>query len=260
MLTFLLSAKAVASSLFEEGAITVIYIVLMNCKSMLERISNSYGEGNMFYIFVLWHGICDSSISLNSCIHESLCALFCPKTSKLFFRLPCWWRGWTEFYHGITSRSNSWASYCWPHDSLTCLVDKSPSYITCKLHFLFSVTRSTWIYRMRMSTTIVSNWFCALFFWVIFSLQETKEQYRNKKLLSSLLQLHREVRLCISRSILYLLPFPLNLCLTMSAILFLQPEASSLCCRFVLHVSYFCYRFWCCLPSYHVSTCLLAVV
>jgi hypothetical protein len=30
---------------------------------------------------------------------------------------------------------------------------------------------------------------------VIFSLQETKEQYRNKKLLNSLLQLHREVRL-----------------------------------------------------------------
>jgi len=51
MLTFLLSAKAVASSLFEEGAITVIYIVLMNCKSMLERLSNSYGECNMFYIF-----------------------------------------------------------------------------------------------------------------------------------------------------------------------------------------------------------------
>ena len=46
---------------------------------------------------------------------------------------------------------------------------------------------------------------------VIFSLQETKEQYRNKKLLSSLLQLHREVRLCISRFILYLLPFPLKL-------------------------------------------------
>jgi hypothetical protein len=37
----------VASSLFEEGAITVIYIVLMNCKSMLERLSNSYGENLM---------------------------------------------------------------------------------------------------------------------------------------------------------------------------------------------------------------------
>ena len=44
MPTFLLSVKAVASYLFEEGAITVIYIVLMNCKSMLERLSNSYGE------------------------------------------------------------------------------------------------------------------------------------------------------------------------------------------------------------------------
>lgn len=52
-LPFLLSVKAVASSLFEEGAITVIYIVLMNCKSMLERLSNSYGEYNMFYFLKL---------------------------------------------------------------------------------------------------------------------------------------------------------------------------------------------------------------
>ena len=47
MPSFFLSIKAVASSLFEEGAITVIYIVLMNCKSMLERLSNSYGENVM---------------------------------------------------------------------------------------------------------------------------------------------------------------------------------------------------------------------
>lgn len=40
----LLLMKAVASSLFEEGAITVIYIVLMNCRSMLQRLSNNYGE------------------------------------------------------------------------------------------------------------------------------------------------------------------------------------------------------------------------
>lgn len=83
---------------------------------------------------------------------------------------------------------------------------------------------------LRVSCTSYSLWynqygciFCVwdnncfkliLWSWVIFSLQETKEQYRNKKLLSSLLQLHREVRLCISRSILYLLPFPLNLSLS----------------------------------------------
>ncbi|KAM0859855.1 hypothetical protein ACQ4PT_046916 [Festuca glaucescens] len=42
ILAFISEDKAVASSLFEEGAITVIYIVLMNCKSMLERLSNSY--------------------------------------------------------------------------------------------------------------------------------------------------------------------------------------------------------------------------
>jgi hypothetical protein len=53
MPTFLLPVKAVASSLFEEGALTVIYIVLMNCKSMLERLSNSYGEHLMLYIFLL---------------------------------------------------------------------------------------------------------------------------------------------------------------------------------------------------------------
>ncbi|CAL4917596.1 unnamed protein product [Urochloa decumbens] len=42
ILAFISDDKAVASSLFEEGAITVIYVVLMNCKSMLERLSNSY--------------------------------------------------------------------------------------------------------------------------------------------------------------------------------------------------------------------------
>jgi hypothetical protein len=52
MPTFLLYVKAVASSLFEEGAITVIYIVLMNCKSMLERLSNSYGEHHVLYVFL----------------------------------------------------------------------------------------------------------------------------------------------------------------------------------------------------------------
>jgi hypothetical protein len=43
MPSFFVVLKAVASSLFEEGAINVIYVVLMNCKSMLERLSNSYG-------------------------------------------------------------------------------------------------------------------------------------------------------------------------------------------------------------------------
>jgi len=56
MPTILLSVKAVASSLFEEGAITVIYIVLMNCKSMLERLSNSYGEHlTLYFSLVRWN-------------------------------------------------------------------------------------------------------------------------------------------------------------------------------------------------------------
>lgn len=42
ILAFISEDTAAASSLFEEGAIAVIYIVLMNCKSMLERLSNSY--------------------------------------------------------------------------------------------------------------------------------------------------------------------------------------------------------------------------
>jgi hypothetical protein len=43
--------KIVALSLFEEGAITVIYIVLMNCKSMPEHLSNSYSENLMVLHF-----------------------------------------------------------------------------------------------------------------------------------------------------------------------------------------------------------------
>lgn len=34
--------KAVAAVLYDEGAITVIYVVLVNCRFMLERSSNSY--------------------------------------------------------------------------------------------------------------------------------------------------------------------------------------------------------------------------
>jgi hypothetical protein len=51
MLTILLLMKTVASSLFVEGAVTVIYIVLMNYKSMLERLSNSYSENLMVLHF-----------------------------------------------------------------------------------------------------------------------------------------------------------------------------------------------------------------
>lgn len=35
--------KAVAASLYEEGAVTLIYVVLVNCKIMLEQSSNNYG-------------------------------------------------------------------------------------------------------------------------------------------------------------------------------------------------------------------------
>lgn len=36
--------QAIAATLFEEGAITLIYVVLVHCKYMLERLSNSYGK------------------------------------------------------------------------------------------------------------------------------------------------------------------------------------------------------------------------
>jgi hypothetical protein len=87
MLTILLFMKAVASSLFEEGAVTVIYIVLMNCKSMLERLSNSYGENLMVLYFNTMIEFFDLGISSNyPGQNVSSCAShFCGKTSRLFF-------------------------------------------------------------------------------------------------------------------------------------------------------------------------------
>lgn len=40
----LCSSKAVAISLYEEGAVTLIYVVLVNCKFMLERSSKTCGK------------------------------------------------------------------------------------------------------------------------------------------------------------------------------------------------------------------------
>ncbi|XP_058089695.1 protein virilizer homolog [Magnolia sinica] len=42
ILAFISENSAVAAALYEEGAVTLIYVVLVNCKSMLERYSNSY--------------------------------------------------------------------------------------------------------------------------------------------------------------------------------------------------------------------------
>ncbi|EER93923.2 hypothetical protein BDA96_01G201900 [Sorghum bicolor] len=109
ILAFISDDKAVASSLFEEGAITVIYIVLMNCKSMLERISNSYDY------------LVDEGAELSS-------------TTEL-------------------------------------LLDRTHEQAIVDL--------------MIPSLVLLIN--------LLHILRETKEQYRNKKLLSSLLQLHREV-------------------------------------------------------------------
>jgi hypothetical protein len=59
---------------------------------------------------------------------------------------------------------------------------------------LFLMLLSMCTYMLCLSTVSVELLLCVVLDY--FSLQETKEQYRNKKLLSALLQLHREVRLC----------------------------------------------------------------
>ncbi|KAF0922548.1 hypothetical protein E2562_038018 [Oryza meyeriana var. granulata] len=109
ILAFISEDKAVASSLFEEGAINVIYLVLMNCKSMLERLSNSYDY------------LLDEGAELSS-------------TTEL-----------------LLDRTHE--------QTLVDLIIPSLVLLINLLHIL----------------------------------NETKEQYRNKKLLTALLQLHREV-------------------------------------------------------------------
>ncbi|XP_052149602.1 protein virilizer homolog isoform X4 [Oryza glaberrima] len=109
ILAFISEEKAVASSLFEEGAINVIYVVLMNCKSMLERLSNSYDY------------LVDEGAELSS-------------TTEL-------------------------------------LLDRTHE--------------QTLVDLMIPSLVLLIN--------LLHILNETKEQYRNKKLLTALLQLHREV-------------------------------------------------------------------
>uniref|UniRef100_A0A0E0D2Q1 Virilizer N-terminal domain-containing protein n=1 Tax=Oryza meridionalis TaxID=40149 RepID=A0A0E0D2Q1_9ORYZ len=108
ILAFISEEKAVASSLFEEGAINVIYVVLMNCKSMLERLSNSYDY------------LVDEGAELSS-------------TTEL-------------------------------------LLDRTHE--------------QTLVDLMIPSLVLLIN--------LLHILNETKEQYRNKKLLTALLQLHRE--------------------------------------------------------------------
>jgi hypothetical protein len=87
--------KIVALSLFEEGAITVIYIVLMNCKSMPEHLSNSYSENLMVLHFNTMIEFFDLGISLNYPVpgqNVSSCAIVISavKHHNYFsFRLPC---------------------------------------------------------------------------------------------------------------------------------------------------------------------------
>ncbi|XP_038985471.1 protein virilizer homolog isoform X2 [Phoenix dactylifera] len=109
ILAFISEDAAVAASLFEEGAVNLVYVVLVNCKFMLERLSNNYD-------YLLDEGAeCNTTtdLLLERSHEQSLVDLMIP--------------------------------------SLVLLINL-----------------------LRM-------------------LHETKEQYRNKKLLNALLQLHREV-------------------------------------------------------------------
>ena len=36
--------QTVAATLYDEGAVIVIYAILVNCRFMLERSSNNYGK------------------------------------------------------------------------------------------------------------------------------------------------------------------------------------------------------------------------
>ncbi|XP_072967043.1 protein virilizer homolog isoform X2 [Typha angustifolia] len=109
ILAFVSEDPTVAASLFEEGAVTLVYVVLVNCKSMLERLSNSYDY------------LVDEGAEFSS-------------TTDL-------------------------------------LLDRSHEQSLVDL--------------MIPSLVLLIN--------LLQRLKETKEQYRNKKLLNALLQLHREV-------------------------------------------------------------------
>nr|CAD1833153.1 unnamed protein product [Ananas comosus var. bracteatus] len=109
ILAYISEDSAVAATLFEEGAVTLVYVVLVNCKSMLERWSNSYD-------YLVDEGAESSS------------------TTDLLF-----------------GRSHE----------------------------------------KRLLDLIIPS--LVLLINLLRKLQETKEQYRNKKLLNALLQLHREV-------------------------------------------------------------------
>jgi hypothetical protein len=86
--------EVVASSLF-EGAVTVIYIVLMNCKSMLEPLSNSYGENLMVLYFNTMIKNFDLGISSDYPVPGQIvssCAIVISAVKHhdyFSFRLPC---------------------------------------------------------------------------------------------------------------------------------------------------------------------------
>jgi hypothetical protein len=46
--------QAVAASLYDEGAVTVIYAILVNCRFMLERSSNSYGKSIIILVITCY--------------------------------------------------------------------------------------------------------------------------------------------------------------------------------------------------------------
>ncbi|WOL04309.1 hypothetical protein Cni_G13030 [Canna indica] len=116
ILAFISDNPDVAASLFEEGAVTLMYVVLVSCKSMLERLSNSYDY----------------------------------------------------------------------------LVDDGAEYNSTTDILMERTHEQSLIDLMIPSLLLLIN--------LLRKLREAKEQYRNKKLLNALLQLHREVSLKLAAS------------------------------------------------------------
>lgn len=55
--------QTIAATLYDEGAVTVIYAILVNCRFLLERSSNNYG--NLITILVIIWRLYDYVITSN---------------------------------------------------------------------------------------------------------------------------------------------------------------------------------------------------
>jgi hypothetical protein len=121
---------------------------------------------------------------------------FCGKTSRLFFPLDYLVDERAELSSTtelLLDRTHEQALVDLMIPTLLLLINLLHT-LRVSVTVLFLMLLSMCTYMLCLSTVSVELLLCVVLDY--FSLQETKEQYRNKKLLSALLQLHREVRLC----------------------------------------------------------------